>query len=185
MIESGYGRRGRPPKDRRSEVRTEYRVDVELRFDEVRADQLTKDRCLRALISNLPRAMEDKENVHEGATTDTVLKIYLDRFHVEHAFRLMKSGFGLSTVYLQKPSRENAMMAIISLATMLSDSIHKVLEMKDIDNTAENIANELMSLNIMQDRSRGTEFFRGSDLAIDEFLGYADALGIDIDHLFR
>lgn len=77
------------------------------------------------------------------------------------------------------------MMAIISLATMLSDTIHKVLEMKDIDNTAENIANELMSLNIMHDRSRGTEFFRGSDLAIDEFLGYADALGIDTDHLFR
>ena len=97
----------------------------------------------------------------------------------------MKSGFGLSTVYLQKPSRENAMMAVISLATMISDTIHRVLEMNGMKNTAENIANELMSLNIMHDRSRGSEFFRGSDMVIEEFLGYADGLGIDTDHLFR
>ena len=60
-----------------------------------------------------------------------------------------------------------------------------VLKDKGIDNTAENIANELMSLNIMHGRSRGTEFFRGSDIAIEEFLTYADALGIDTDHLYH
>ena len=77
------------------------------------------------------------------------------------------------------------MMTIVSLATMVSDEIHKVLKDKGIDNTAENIANELMSLNIMHDRSRGTEFFRGSDIAIEEFLTYADVLGIDTDHLYH
>lgn len=183
-VKSKYGKRGRPPKDWVPEVRNEYRVDVELVFDDDRAQELTKDRCINVLITNLPRPEKDVDNIREGADADTVLRSYLGQYKVEHAFRLMKSGFGLSTVYLHKPSREDSMMAIISLATMVSDVIHKVLKDKGIDNTAENIANELMSLNIMHDRSRGTEFFRGSDIAIEEFLTYADALGIDTDHLY-
>jgi hypothetical protein len=36
-----YGHRGRPRKDEKPTVRTEYRVDVSLEFDEERAKELS------------------------------------------------------------------------------------------------------------------------------------------------
>ena len=95
--------------------KTEYRVSVTMEFDEERAKQLSQDRGVRVLITNLPRANTDAENVRTGVTADTVLLSYLDQYQVEHAFRLMKDGMGIDRVYIHRPSRENAMMFVISL----------------------------------------------------------------------
>ena len=84
-------------------------------------------------MTNLPRANGDAENIRFGATADTVLLTYLGQYRVEHAFRLMKDGMSMKKVYIQKPSRENAMMFVISIATMLTDLADHVLKREGVD----------------------------------------------------
>ena len=128
VVTKHYGRRGRPRKDEQPMMRTEYMVDVSLEFDEERAKQLSSDRSVRVLVTNLPRTNGDAANIRFGATSDTVLLTYLGQYRIEHAFRLMKSGMGMKRVYIQRPSRENAMMFVISVATMLTDTADHILK---------------------------------------------------------
>jgi len=121
-------------------TKTEYKVSIELAFDGERAKALSQDRGVRVLVTNLPRAGKDAENIRSGATTDTVLRAYLDQYKVEHAFRLAKDGMKMSRVYIHRPSRENAMMFVISLGTMVSDVIGHVLKTRGIDTTTDGIA---------------------------------------------
>ncbi len=135
QVSAGYGHRGRPRKDEKPMTKTEYRVNIRLVFDRTKAKRLSQDRNVSVLVTNLPRANKDAENIRFGATADTVLLTYLGQFMVEHAFRLMKSGMGIDRVYIQKPSRENAMMFVISLTTMLSDVMDHILRLKGIGTT--------------------------------------------------
>ena len=178
-----YGHRGRPRKDEEPSLRTEYRVDVSLEFDEERARELSKDRSVRVLITNLPRANEDAENIRFGATADTVLLTYLGQYHVEHAFRLMKDGMSMKCVYIQKPSRENSMMFVISLATMLTDLADHVLRKEGIDTTFTDFVKRSVSLILARDPVSGSEHFMGPEALADEFMDIAEALGIDTDRL--
>lgn len=83
---AGYGHRGRPRKDERPLTKTEYRVNIRLVFDRAKAKRLSQDRNVSVLVTNLPRANKDAENIRLGATADTVLLTYLGQFKVEHAF---------------------------------------------------------------------------------------------------
>ena len=112
-VNLGYGRRGRPNKGESPRIVTEYRVDVELSFNKGRAVTLPQDRGVWVLVTNLPRSMQDEDNIRSGATADTVLKTYLGQSRIEHAFRIMKDGMSMDRVYLHRPSRENAMMFVI------------------------------------------------------------------------
>ena len=184
-IPLGYGHRGRPRKDEKPMTKVEYRVNVELVFDEERAKALSQDRGVRVLVTNLPRASRDAENIRFGATADTVLRAYLDQYKVEHAFRLAKDGMKMSRVYIHRPSRENAMMFVISLGTMVSDVIGHVLKTKGIDTTTDGIAGRWFTLMFKYDRRRDAEYFDGSVVLIDEFLDAVQALGLDPDHLIH
>ena len=138
---------------------------------------------MRVLVTNLTRATEDAENIRSGATADMVLRAYLDQYKVEHAFRLAKDGTKMSRVYIHRPSRENAMMFVISLGTMVSDVIGHVLKTKGIDSTTDRIAGRWFTLMFKYDRVR--EYFDGSDVLVDEFLDAVQALGLDPDHLIQ
>ena len=140
---------------------------------------------MRVLVTNLPRAGRDAENIRFGATADTVLKAYLDQYKVEHAFRLAKDGMKMSRVYIHRPSRENPMMFAISLGTMVSDVIGHVLKTKGIDTTTDGIAGGWFSLMFKYDRKRDAEYFDGSDTLVNEFLDAVQALGLDPDHLIH
>ena len=59
----------------------------------------------------------------------------------------MKDGMGIDRVYLHRPSRENAMMFVISLATMISDVVTHVLKENGIGLTMQNISGRLYTLN--------------------------------------
>ena len=133
------------------------------------------------LITNLPRANADAENIRSGATADTMLMTYLGQYRVEHAFRLMKDGMGIDRVYLHRPSRENAMMFVISLATMLSDIITHVLKNNGIDMTMQAISGTMSRLDIVQDADG--EYLDGSGEHIDLFMRMLESLRIDPDHL--
>ena len=137
------------------------------------------------LVTNLPGSNADAENIRFGATADTVLRAYLDQHRVEHAFRLAKDGMKMSRVYIHRPSRENAMMFVISLGTMVSDVIGHVLKTKGIDTTTDGIAGRWFTLMFRYDRANDSEFFQGSDKLIDEFLDAVQALGLDPDHLIH
>ena len=84
-IPIGYGHRGRPRKDEKPRMKTEYRVNILLEFDEEKAKELSKDRGVSVLVTNLPRTNRDADNIRYGATADTVLLTYLNQYHVEHA----------------------------------------------------------------------------------------------------
>lgn len=184
-VNKGYGHRGRPRKDESPIIRTEYMVDVSLEFDEDLAKELSKDRSVRVLVTNLPRANVDEDNIRKGATADTVLLSYLDQYRIEHAFRLIKNGMGMSKVYIHRPSRENAMSFVCTLGAMIVDVMNHVLKEKGIDMTYARMVEELQVLFLKYDRERDEEFLSGpSDLA-DRFLDIADALGIDTDHLIN
>ena len=184
-VNIGYGHRGRPRKDESPIIRTEYMVDVSLEFDEDLAKELSKDRSVRVLVTNLPRANVDEDNIRKGATADTVLLSYLDQYRIEHAFRLIKNGMGMSKVYIHRPSRENAMSFVCTLGAMIVDVMNHVLKEKGIDMTYARMVEELQILFLKYDRERDEEFLSGpSDLA-DRFLDIADALGIDTDHLIN
>lgn len=73
-IDPGCGYRGRPRKGELPMKKTEYRVAVTMESDEEKAKALTQDRGARVLITNLPRADHDSENIGSSATADTVLK---------------------------------------------------------------------------------------------------------------
>ena len=180
-VSIGYGHRGRPRKDAKPMTKTEYKVNVRLAFDGERAKTLKQDRGVRVLITNLPRSNADAENIRFGATADTVLMTYLGQYRVEHAFRLMKDGMGIDRVYLHKPSRENVMMFVISLATMLSDIITHVLKTNGIDMTMQGISGTMSRLDIVQDADG--EYLDGSEEHIDLFMRMLETLRIDPDHL--
>ena len=182
-VNKGYGHRGRPRKDEKPIIKTEYKVDVELEFDESIAKRMSKERNVRVLVTNLPRSDVDKDNLRDGATADAVLLSYLDQYLVEHAFRLMKDGMRIGRVYIHRPSRENAMSFVCSLATMMTDVIDHVLKSKGIDMTFCRIVDELSRLDLRYDRENGEEYLSGSSDSIDLFMDVVDALGIDTDHL--
>ena len=184
-VSMGYGHRGRPKKGEVPIVKTEYRVDVKLTFNEERAIALSQNRDVRVLITNIPRSNEDADNIRFGATADTVLKTYLGQYKIEHGFRLMKDGMGMDRVYLHKPSRENAMMFVIALATTISDVIHVVLTSKGIDHTAEDLAGRMTTLTLIHDREHDEETLDGPEALQDLFFDCIEALDIDSDHILH
>ena len=184
-VSMGYGHRGRPRKDAKPMTKTEYKVNVELVFNEEKARSLSQDRGVRVLVTNLPRSNEDAENIRFGATADTVLLCYLNQYKVEHAFRLMKDGMKMSRVYIQNIKRENAMMFVISLGTMLSDVMGHVLKTKGIELTSDGIAIHMSGLILRHDPATGTESFMGPRQSAIEFLDIVQALGLDTDHLIN
>ena len=184
-VNKGYGHRGRPRKGEKPIIKMEYKVDVELEFDESIAKRMSKERSVRVLVTNLPRSDVDKDNLRDGATADAVLLSYLDQYLVEHAFRLMKDGMRIGRVYIHRPSRENAMSFVCSLATMMTDVIDHVLKSKGIDMTFCRIVDELSRLDLRYDRENGEEYLSGSSDSIDLFMDVVDALGIDVDRLIH
>ena len=184
-VNKGYGHRGRPRKGEKPVIRTEYKVDVELEFDESVARRMSKERSVRVLVTNLPRSDVDKDNLRDGATADTVLLSYLDQYLIEHAFRLMKDGMRIDRVYIHRPSRENAMSFVCSLATMIVDVMDHVLKRNGVDMSFEKVVNDLFSLNLKYDRELEEESFSGPLELADLFMDVAEALGIDTDHLIH
>ena len=163
-MNKGYGHRGRPRKGEKPIIKTEYKVDVELEFDESVAKRMSKERSVRVLVTNLPRSDVDRDNLRDGATVDAVLLSYLDQYRIEHAFRLMKDGMRIGRVYIHRPSRENAMSFVCSLATMIVDVMDHVLKRNGMDMTFGKVVDSLFSLNLKYDRELGREFKTGVNI---------------------
>ncbi|WP_400207901.1 hypothetical protein [Methanomethylophilus alvi] len=97
----------------------------------------------------------------------------------------MKDGMGMDRVYLHKPSRENAMMFVIALATTISDMIHVVLTSKGIGHTAEDLAGRMTTLTLIHDRKHDVETLDGPEALRDLYFNCIGALDVDPDHILH
>ena len=160
-------------------MKTEYKVNVEFTSNEGRALTLSQDSDTRVTTTKQPRPNRDADNIRFGATADTVLKTYLGQYRIEHGFRLMKDGMGMDRVYIHKPSRENAMMFVITLAMTISDIIHVVLTSKGMDYTAENLTGRMTTLTLIHDREHDEENLDGPEALQDLFFDCIETWDID------
>ena len=106
-----------PPK----QYREWWELEIDYVFSEEKARAIAERESTVVLVTNLPRSCSDRGSYREGVTDERVLDIYNQEYKVEQSFRLMKSGIGMNSIYLQTPSRENAMMFVICIAVLLSN----------------------------------------------------------------
>lgn len=149
-----------------------------------------KRESIFVLATDLPRPKngEDSERYRDGMTPDGVIMIYREEYVVEHAFRFMKSGLGIDTVFLQTPSRERAMMFVIAIAALITSLADALLREKDISvdgrkATMYMLAMELLTTTIELDRADCRLSVRGPTTVNERFFDYTDALEINPRYL--
>ncbi len=110
---------GRPSDGPRTE--TWYKVEFDYEVDDAAVRALAEREAAFVHITNLPRMEDgvDAPGYRGGASAQDVIDLYREEYVVEHSFRLTKSGLGIDEVYLQTPSRENAMMFVVAVAALL------------------------------------------------------------------
>jgi len=173
--------RGRPSADSPPpRTVTEWAVDVEMEFSEALAADLTKKRDISVIITDLPFANEDAKDPRDGATTDTVLRLYLDQYKVEHTYRLMKSGMGVDTVYVQTPSRANALLFVIGIATLVSSIMDAMLRRKGgTYRTVKRACVDIQDVTLEYRRDEDAISFSGCEGSAEKVFGYLDGIGLD------
>jgi len=131
---------------------------------------------IRVLVTNLPFAVEDGEDLRKGATADKVVDVYLGQYHSEKNFRIMKSGMGVNHVYLHLHRRQDAMVTVVSLATMLSNVMDSVLPGKM---TANKVIDDLDNGIVEYDRDGDAMRFSGPPGLRENIFGILGALGVE------
>lgn len=174
--------RGRPPKDTPPpEARTEWNIDVRFEFNEARAEALAAEHDLGVLVTNIPFVTEDRDIVRHGATTSTILRLYLDQFKVEHTYRLMKSGMGVDSVYVRTPQRADALLFVVAVATLISSIIDALLRRNGscpfptVRKAAEAIQHVMFEFH----RDTGDVTVAGPEGSADRVFAYIDGIGVD------
>jgi len=172
--------RGRPRKGAEAPAAvTKYRIEASWEFDENVAKRMGEDRGTQVLITNIPRSDKVGKNLREGADAETVMMAYLGEYRIEHTYRIMKSGLGVDSVYLHTPERENAMMFVIGIATIISNTVDAVLgRMPGKKVTMDRLCWKMISVSVDYDREDDCVCIRGYKGANKEFFGYLDALNI-------
>ena len=100
----------------------------DLRIDEKALDRAAKEYSISVLVTNIPSANESCSNLRFGATADDIVDIYVGEFSIEHVFKLGKSGLGVDHMFLHTPSRQDAVVFLTSIASMISKTIDIVLK---------------------------------------------------------
>ncbi len=104
-----------------------------IRMVESALDAAAEAFSVRVLATNLPRTPNDTPNLRSGATADQVVDLYLGQYRIEFAFRMMKSGMGVGHLYVHSPSRQDAIIFLSSLATMIHGIIDNALARTDTE----------------------------------------------------
>ena len=123
--------RGRPKKDEEPEFLRRFTVECEPVVDKIKLDILADLDSVEVLVTNLPRTPSGERmgNVRHGASSESVLELYLDWYKQEHTFKLLKGKVGLNDVFFKNPERENAMMFVLGLAALMRNVIDLMFRM--------------------------------------------------------
>ena len=161
---------------------TNWGVRANVEFDEELAKRMAEDEGTFVLVTNLPRSDKDADNARDGVTAEGVRRLYDEEYVVEHSFRFMKSGLGIDSVYLQTPERENAMMFVLSVATLvcnISDELfrRRGMELDGRPLTMHALAYELQGSIVTL--SEGTLSVMQPDSVSHDLFHYPDVLGIN------
>jgi transposase len=174
--------RGRPPKGSAEPgTKVSWMIGVTMGFDPERAAELAELRGISVIVTNLPHADEDSGNVRHGATADAVLRLYLDQYKSEHTFRLMKSGMGVDSVYVRTPSRANALLFVVAIATLISNVMDALLRRggKGRYGTTEQACVGMQNIILRYRRSDKKASVFGSEGSEAVVFGHMRAMGTD------
>lgn len=173
----GRPKKGSPPPT----VTKKYGIDVTWTFDEDAARKLMGEDSVQVLVTNLPSSDDPTGNLRDGATSDEVLRTYLDEYKPEHTFRLLKSDIGMSKVYLHKPNREAAMMMVMGVAAAITSVIDCVLRQKEVGYTFNDLSWKILTTTVRYRRSSGYKFLDGPEWSGSLIKEYCKILEIDPD----
>lgn len=110
-----------------------WRPTAKFVLDEAAARSQAERAVAFVIITNLPRRRTGTfVSYRVGSSTQDVIDLYEEEYVVEHSFRLTKSGLGIDEVFLQTPSRENAMMFVVALAAHLKSVADAVFRSRNV-----------------------------------------------------
>jgi transposase len=179
--------RGRHPADYIPETKMTWKVIVSMSFDKERASELTDLHNTSVIVTNIPYASADHENVRYGATTDTILRLYLDQYKIEQSYRLMKSGMGIDSVFVRTPSRASALFFVIGIAVLISNVVDALLRQsgKGRTKTMRQSCIEIQNAVIEYHRSENAISIPGSEAYADRVFSFMDSIGVDPSKLLE
>lgn len=156
------GKANHPGRRRKDEVVpdiTRYRVEkVEVLIDVDAAETDARRASATVLITDIPCTETDRKVYRTGMTADGIMHLYREEHKVEHCIRFTKSGCRIDQVFLQTPSRENAMIFMVSELTVLTSTADAVFRREGMTlngstMTMNGLMNELMGSTVRLDRS--------------------------------
>ena len=174
-------RKGRPPKGEEPERRTEWRIMPTLTVDSAKLESMAEEGGMTVLVTNLPRAQRDAENLRQGSTAESILRLYLDQYKIEHTCRLM-NGLGVDRMFLHTPSRENAMMFVIGIATLICDIIDALRRRQGADQrsaTFKTVTEELVGTQVRYDRGTDSLDIEGPPERADQLASILELTSTD------
>lgn len=159
-------------------------IRVDCPFDEEAARPAAERAACFVLVTNLPRSDKKEDNCRDGARPQDIVSLYREEYKVEHSFRLMKSGIGIDEVFLQTPSRESAMMFVVSIAVLMSNIADAVFRRADarLDGrtlTMHSLAYEYQTTLVCFSRQDRRLYVKGSDGVADRLFATTDLLRIN------
>ena len=86
---------------------------------------------IRVIATNIPYRRNDTGDIRNGATADEIVDSYQGQYRVERCFAMMKSGMGVGRLYVHSPARQDAIVFLSSVATMVHGTIDTALAHTD------------------------------------------------------
>ena len=164
---------------------TEWKVSYKPIFDADYAERLASEK-VEVLVTNIPDGEDNPDDPREGASTKGILRIYFGQWHIEGLFGELKSGMGADKVFLESPSREAAMLFLMSVAALVRYVIRHRLGReygrglgipKRI--TAHRMYTLLQNVDVDFDRGSGRLRLAGSPEDREAAMRYIQALAVD------
>ena len=178
---------------------TEHPEDVpdwwELKLDplisESNVRRLAEKRQTVVLVTNMDRPVEEGMPLpvpYRPVSNEGVLAYYNQEYKVETSFRLMKSGMGMNSIFLQTPSRENAMMFVISIAVLVSNIADAMFRRAKVlldgrQLTMYHLAYEVQTTIVTYSRDENTLRLQGPPRVTERYFEITDTLQINPQYL--
>lgn len=182
------GKANHPGRRRKDEVVpdiTRYRLEkAEVVIDTDAAETDARRASATVLITDIPCTETDQGVYRTGMTSDGIMHLYREEHKVEHCIRFTKSGCRIDQVFLQTPSREEAMIFMVSELTVLTSTADAVFRREGMTlngsrMTMNGLMHELVGSTVRLDRGEMRMFVehpQGKDI---DLFAITDALKIN------
>lgn len=138
---------------------------------------------MQVLVTNIPMSRRDCRNPRKGLTSDGLLGMYIDQARIEHDFHLIKSGCGVNRMFLHTSSRQDAVIFLSGLGTMISTVVDRVLADTASEGspriTMKHISDFMQNVYVKYYRSENRMVISGYEGASSEVMDILERLKID------